>query len=108
MFARLWEESGIKAALGFMLKERRYEFDVERAVYLTVLHRLFVSGSDRAAEVWRENYLIPGIEELYLHHLYRAMAFLGSSLKVDFRTSTVFLHDREVNNVTVMRRLQEY
>ena len=81
VFARLWEESGIKAALGFMLQERRYEFDVERAIYLTVLHRLFVSGSDRAAEVWRENYLIPGIEELYLHHLYRAMAFLGSSLK---------------------------
>jgi len=45
------------------------------------LHRLFVSGSDRAAEVWRENYRIPGTEGLDLHHLYRAMAFLGSPLK---------------------------
>lgn len=81
VFGRLWQESGIKAALGIMLQGRRYEFDVERAIYLTVLHRLFVSGSDRAAEVWRENYLIPGIAELYLHHLYRAMAFLGGSLK---------------------------
>jgi hypothetical protein len=36
------------------LRERRYEFGVERAIYLTVLHRLFASGSDRAAERWRE------------------------------------------------------
>lgn len=81
VFGRLWQESGIKAALGIMLQERRYEFDVERAIYMTVLHRLFVSGSDRAAEVWRENYRIPGTEGLDLHHLYRAMAFLGSPLK---------------------------
>jgi hypothetical protein len=42
-----------------------------------VLHRLFASGSDRAAERWREDYLIPGTEALELHDLYRAMAFLG-------------------------------
>jgi transposase len=59
---------------------RQYEFDVERAVYLTVLHRLFASGSDRAAERWREDYLIPGTEALNLHHLYRAMAFLGAEI----------------------------
>jgi len=35
-----------------LLQARRYEFDVERAVYLTVLHQLFASGSDRAAERW--------------------------------------------------------
>jgi transposase len=81
VFGRLWEESGIKAAIKLMLHDRRYEFDVERAIYMTVLHRLFVSGSDRAAEVWRENYRIPGTEGLELHHLYRAMAFLGSPLK---------------------------
>ena len=53
---------------------------VERAVYLTVIHRLFASGSDRAAERWREAYRLPGTEELDLHHLYRAMAFLGEPL----------------------------
>jgi len=81
VFGRLWQASGIKAALDIMLQERRYEFDVERAIYMTVLHRLFISGSDRAAEVWRENYHIPGTEGLELHHLYRAMAFWGSPLK---------------------------
>ena len=81
VFARLWKESGIPEALQSTLKDRRYEFDVERAIYLTVLHRLFATGSDRAAERWRENYLIPGTEGLELHHLYRAMAFLGDPIE---------------------------
>ena len=62
------------------LAARRYGFDVERAVYLTVIHRLFASGSDRAAERWRQSYRLPGTEGLDLHHLYRAMAFLGEPL----------------------------
>src|ERR1700675_1394487 len=81
VFARLWKESGIPEALQSTLKDRRYEFDVERAIYLTVLRRLFATGSDRAAERWRENYLIPGTEGLELHHLYRAMAFLGEAIE---------------------------
>ena len=81
VFARLWKESGIPEALQSTLKDRRYEFDVERAIYLTVLHRLFATGSDRAAERWRENYLIPGTEALELHHLYRAMGFLGDPIE---------------------------
>jgi Transposase DDE domain len=81
VFARLWKESGIAEVLRSVLKARQYEFDVERAIYLTVLHRLFASGSDRAAERWREDYLIPGTEGLELHHLYRAMAFLGDAFE---------------------------
>jgi transposase len=80
VFSRLWEQSGIQRCLLQELQGRRYEFSVERAVYLTVLHRLFASGSDRAAERWREQYRIPGTEKLDLHHLYRAMAFLGEPL----------------------------
>jgi hypothetical protein len=49
-------------------------------VFLTVLHRLFVSGSDRAADRWREDYRIGGIDGITLHHLYRAMAWLGEEL----------------------------
>jgi len=80
VFGRLWEKLGIQEELRALLKNRRYEFDVERAIYLTVLHRLFVSGSDRAAEKWRRDYRIPGTEALELHQLYRAMAFLGDEL----------------------------
>jgi hypothetical protein len=42
---------------------------MERAVLLTVPHVLFVSGSDRAADRWREDYAIAGVETLDLHHL---------------------------------------
>jgi hypothetical protein len=52
VFGRLWKESGIQEVVQSLLQARRYEFDVERAIYLTVLHRLFASGSDRAAERW--------------------------------------------------------
>ena len=80
VFSRLWQSLGIQEEIRSLLTARRFGFDVERAIYLTVLHRLFVSGSDRAAEKWKHNYLIPGAEALELHHLYRAMAFLGEEL----------------------------
>lgn len=83
VFSRLWEESGIQQCIAKQLEGRSYEFPVERAIYLTVLHRLFASGSDRAAERWREQYRIAGTEKLDLHHLYRAMAFLGDPLDQD-------------------------
>jgi hypothetical protein len=44
-----------------MLKHRRFEFSIERAIFLTVLHRLFAPGSDRAAEKWKEDYAIEGV-----------------------------------------------
>lgn len=77
IFERLWKELGIKKVISNLLLERKFEFDAERAIFLTVLHRLFISGSDRSCEKWRGDYVIEGIEELCLHHLYRAMAFLG-------------------------------
>jgi Transposase DDE domain len=79
-FERLWEESGCRTVVEELLAGRRFEFAVERAVFLTVLHRLMVSGSDRACENWRDDYRINGIEDLQLHHLYRAMTWLGEEL----------------------------
>src|SRR5512145_2550471 len=56
VFSRLWETLQLGATIQRALQSRLYEFDVERAIYLTVIHRLFASGSDRAAETWREAY----------------------------------------------------
>ena len=81
IFGRLWKESGIEKAIKRLLEGRHFEFDVERAIFLTVLHRLMVSGSDRFCEKWRKDYLIQSTENLDLHHLYRAMTFLGEELK---------------------------
>jgi hypothetical protein len=80
VFGRLWQSMGLAEIVAGLAAQRKYGFDLERAVYLTVLHRLFASGSDRAAELWKENYRIPGAEELSLHQLYRAMAWLGEEI----------------------------
>lgn len=77
LFARLWQKLGIADVLGALLRDRGFEFAVERAVFVAVLHRLFVSGSDRACEKWVADYAIPGSDDLQLHHFYRAMAWLG-------------------------------
>ena len=87
IFERLWKNTGIKQALGKLLKDRKFEFDVERAIFLTVLHRLMCSGSDRYCERWRRDYAVVGTEDLELHHLYRAMAFLGEALADQSRAS---------------------
>ena len=51
------------------LEGRGFGFDVERAAFVSVLHRLFVSGSDRPCEKWMRDYAIDGIESLHLHHV---------------------------------------
>jgi transposase len=80
IFDRIWKELGIREIIKELLNGRKFEFDVERAIFLTVFHRLFVSGSDRSCDVWHQDYEIDGVEELSLHHLYRAMAFLGEEI----------------------------
>src|SRR3954465_217220 len=82
IFERLWQQTGCRHVVEQLLKGRRFEFDVERAVFLPVLPRLFPSGSDRAADKWRRDYQIEG-DDLQLHHLYRAMAWLGEELPRD-------------------------
>lgn len=80
IFGRLWEELEIDRIIEGLLEGRKYQFSLERAIFLTVLHRLFDPGSDRAAERWREDFRIEGTEGIELHHLYRAMGWLGEEL----------------------------
>jgi hypothetical protein len=80
VFERLWQETGCAAVLNELLAQRHFEFPVERAVFLTVLHRLLAPGSDRAADKWKHDYRLDGADQLDLHHLYRAMAWLGAEL----------------------------
>jgi transposase len=83
IFERLWQSCSIDKVLTALLAGRRFEFSVERVIFLTVLHRLFAPGSDRAAEKWKDDYAIPGVGGLELQHLYRAMAWLGEVLPKD-------------------------
>jgi hypothetical protein len=74
IFERLWKELGIDRILHRLLRGRKFGFDVERAIFMTVLHRLFTSGSDRSADTWRRDYVIKDVGGVSLRHLYRAMA----------------------------------
>lgn len=86
VFDRLWHDLGFPKILQQLLQKRRFEFSIERAVFLTVLHRLFVSGSDRACEYWKQSYAITGADDLELHQMYRAMAYLGDELPKEQQT----------------------
>ncbi|MCG8461473.1 MAG: IS1634 family transposase, partial [Holophagales bacterium] len=81
IFGRLWDETGCRKILEQLLEQRRFEFPVERAVFLEVLHRLTDPGSDRACYHWKDDHEIDGVEQLKLHHAYRAMAWLGEPLE---------------------------
>ena len=87
VFERLWEETGCRKVIEDLAGSRKHGFPLERAVFLTVLHRLFAGGSDRAADRWREDYTIDGVEDIDLHHLYRAMAWLGEEQGKDQQDS---------------------
>jgi hypothetical protein len=99
LFGRLWEETGCKGVIEALLAERLFEFPVERAVFATVLHRLMVSGSDRACEKWLADYAVPGAEELALHHLYRAMAWLGEELPAEQQAGATPFAPRTVKDL---------
>ena len=99
LFERLWDETGCRAVIEDLLAERRFEFPVERAIFATVLHRIMVSGSDRACEKWMADYAISGVDGLTLHHLYRAMAWLGEELPADQQAGATPFAPRTVKDL---------
>ena len=80
VFGRLWQQLGIAEVISKVLAHRHFGFDVERAVFLTVLHRLMDPGSDRAAEKWKQDFLMVAAQDIELHQLYRAMGWLGQPI----------------------------
>src|ERR1700682_84919 len=99
LFGRLWEDTGCRAVIDGLLAARSFEFPVERAVFTSVLHRIMVSGSDRACEKWMADYDIPGVDGLALHHLYRAMAWLGEELADDQQAGATAFAPRTVKDL---------
>jgi len=79
IFQRLWQRLKLDQILKALLRERHFGFDVERAIFLSVLHRICCGGSDRHAHQWIEDYEMAGVNRLSLHHSYRAMAWLGQA-----------------------------
>ncbi len=50
VFERLWEETGCRRVVEDLAGSRKHGFPLERAVFLTVLHRLFSGGSASVAD----------------------------------------------------------
>jgi len=80
IFERLWRERGVGEVIRQLAEGRKFGFALERAIFLTALHRLFDPGSDREADKWKDTHAIDGAAKLDLQHLYRAMAWLGTPL----------------------------
>jgi transposase len=79
IFQRLWQRLKLDQILKELLRERHFAFDVERAIFLSVLHRICCGGSDRHSHQWKEDHQIAGVSLLSLHHSYRALAWLGQA-----------------------------
>jgi len=80
VFGRLWQKTSCAEILRQHRADRQFGFDVARAVYRTVLHRLMVSGSDRHAASWREILEVPGADGLSRDPADKAMAWLGEPI----------------------------
>ncbi|MDP3013133.1 MAG: IS1634 family transposase, partial [Candidatus Subteraquimicrobiales bacterium] len=91
VFERLWKNLGIGDAISKESCKRKYEFNVERAIFVSVLHRLLRTGSDLDCCAWKQRYEIKGSEGLELQHLYRAMGFLGERIGIPKQESPQFV-----------------
>lgn len=104
IFERLWKETGIQEIIETLTSSRKFEFNIERAIFLTTLHRLFVSGSDRYCEKWKERYNISGAEQINLHHLYPSDGIFGRDNKrsrhIYTKTNKRFYRRRNLFNKT--------
>ena len=78
---QLWRRLGVNEVIGEVLGRRRFEFDVERALFAMVANRALAPSSKLYCyEQWlREDIRIEGTQRLGLQHLYRAMDFLEAN-----------------------------
>jgi hypothetical protein len=94
VFGRLWETQGLPALLADLARERKFQFDIERACFALALQRLCAPGSDLAGSRWIETVQAEGFDRLALQHFYRTTGFLYDvRLELEQR---LFLRDRDL------------
>ncbi len=76
VLSRLWDELGIEKTLCELLRKRRHKSPVERAIFAMVANRALAPSSKLEVEEWAKGVALPGVEELSVQNLYRAMDFL--------------------------------
>lgn len=74
---QLWRRLGIQAVLEKLLERREFRTPVERLLFALVANRALAPRSKLAVEEWvAEEAAIPGLDEVAVQQLYRAMDFL--------------------------------
>jgi len=99
VFGRLWDRQGLPELLRKLAQDRKFEFDLERAVFAMALQRLCAPGSDLAGSEWVKTVAAPGFEGLALQHFYRTAAFLAG-VREDLE-SRLFHRDLNLFNQTL-------
>jgi hypothetical protein len=94
VFGRLWERQGLPEILGRLAEGRRFGFDPERVAFALALQRLVAPGSDLQGAAWAQTVEAPGLAELALHHLYRALPWLAASRQA--LEQALFFRDRDL------------
>lgn len=71
---QLWSELGLGRAVEKVAAARAFQMPVERALFAMVANRALAPGSKLAVEEWvREDVALPGLQDVPVHQLYRAM-----------------------------------
>jgi hypothetical protein len=92
-FGRLWDRQGLPDLLRKLAQDRKFEFDLERAVFAMALQRLCAPGSHLAGSEWVKTVAALGFEGLALQHFYRTAGFL-SQMREDLESR---LFHRDLN-----------
>lgn len=97
----LWKRLGIADAIRAEARKRKLEFDCERALFAMVANRCLAPASKLYCyEQWmKEEVKIEGVEQLSLHHLYRAMDFYEANK--DAIEKAIFYHVSDLLNLDV-------
>lgn len=100
VFERLWQEQGVDALLGELLRGRRFEFDPERVAFALALQRLSpVPGSDLQGSSWVRTVESRGFADIELQHMYRTVGWLSEVR--DELERALFLRDRDLFTQTL-------
>lgn len=76
VFSRLWEQQRIPEVIISLGWDRKFRFNMERAVFALALQRLCEPGSDLQGSHWLRTVECGDFDQLELQHLYRTTGFL--------------------------------
>ena len=76
----LWHHLGMGKAISSLVEDRKFRNPVERMIFAMVAARIVAPGSKLSIEHWVERkVLVPGLKNVDVHNLYRAMDLLVES-----------------------------